>query len=144
LPVRLNFEQGYEADGATPANLASIYAYGNSPTPSVAEAKIAFATRTFGGTGGMTDRVIIDGQNLMLSPATDNNMDLGYAGGRWRTAYAYSADLNSGVKVGGNQVVSARGASLPGDASDLGSAIALVNAIKARLKTTGGHGLVAD
>ena len=44
----------------------------------------------------------------------------------------------------GQQVVGARGPSLPADASDLPSAIALVNAVKARLKATGGHGLVAD
>jgi hypothetical protein len=48
------------------------------------------------------------------------------------------------LSVGGQQVVGARGAALPADASDLASAIALVNAIKARLKATGGHGLVAD
>jgi hypothetical protein len=48
------------------------------------------------------------------------------------------------LSVGGQQVVGARGASLPADATDLASAIALVNAIKARLKTSGGHGLVAD
>jgi hypothetical protein len=44
----------------------------------------------------------------------------------------------------GNQVVGARGAALPADATDLASVIVLANAIKARLKATGGHGLVAD
>lgn len=47
-------------------------------------------------------------------------------------------------RINGQQVVGARGAALPADATDLASAIALVNAIKARIKTTGGHGLVAD
>lgn len=46
--------------------------------------------------------------------------------------------------VNGQQVVGGRLASLPADATDLASAITLLNAIKARLKTTGGHGLVAD
>ena len=48
------------------------------------------------------------------------------------------------LSVSGQQVVGARGAALPADASDLASAIALVGGIKARLKATGGHGLVAD
>lgn len=49
-----------------------------------------------------------------------------------------------GLSVVGQQVVGPRGASLPADASDLATVIALANAIKARIKTTGGHGLVAD
>jgi hypothetical protein len=55
-------------------------------------------------------------------------------------------NLTSGkvLSVAGQQVVGARGASLPPDATDLASVVTLVNAIKARLKTTGGHGLVAD
>lgn len=55
-------------------------------------------------------------------------------------------DLISGyvIRINSQQVVGARGAALPADATDLASAITLVNAIKARLKTTGGHGLVAD
>lgn len=48
------------------------------------------------------------------------------------------------LKVNSQQVVGARGAALPADATDLASALTLINAIKARLKTTGGHGLVAD
>lgn len=42
--------------------------------------------------------------------------------------------------VGANKVVGARGAALPADATDLATAIALVNAIKARMVA---HGLVA-
>jgi len=55
-------------------------------------------------------------------------------------------DLASGkaLKVNGSKVIGDRGAALPADATDLPSAIALVNAVKARLKATGGHGLVAD
>lgn len=51
--------------------------------------------------------------------------------------------LNS-FAVNGNKVVGARGASLPANATDLATAIALVNAIKARMVVTGGHGLVND
>lgn len=55
-------------------------------------------------------------------------------------------DLGAGnvLSVNSQQVVGARGAALPADATDLASVIALANAIKARLKATGGHGLVAD
>jgi hypothetical protein len=48
------------------------------------------------------------------------------------------------MKVNSQQVVGARGAALPADASDLATALTLVNAIKARMKATGGHGLVSD
>ena len=48
------------------------------------------------------------------------------------------------LRVNGTQVVGARGAALPADATDLATALTLVNAIKARMKATGGHGLVAD
>lgn len=47
-------------------------------------------------------------------------------------------------RVAGTKVVGTRGAALPSDATDLASVITLANAIKARMKATGGHGLVAD
>ncbi|WP_173655657.1 hypothetical protein [Sphingomonas turrisvirgatae] len=50
----------------------------------------------------------------------------------------------SALAIGGKRVVGARGAALPADATDLASALTLVNSIKARLKTSGGHGLVED
>ena len=54
-------------------------------------------------------------------------------------------DISNGVyNVNSQQVVGARLAALPVDATDLPTALTLVNAIKARLKATGGHGLVAD
>lgn len=53
-------------------------------------------------------------------------------------------DVETAYYFSGQKVIGARGAALPADATDLASAIALVNAIKARVKTTGGHGLVAD
>lgn len=48
------------------------------------------------------------------------------------------------LRVNSQQVVGGRLTALPADATDLATAIALVNAIKARMKVTGGHGLVAD
>jgi hypothetical protein len=44
----------------------------------------------------------------------------------------------------GLRVVGTRGAALPADATDLATVIRLANAIKARLRASGGHGLVAD
>lgn len=52
--------------------------------------------------------------------------------------------VTTGYKVGANQVVGPRLAALPSDATDLASVVTLANAIKSRLKATGGHGLVAD
>jgi len=45
-----------------------------------------------------------------------------------------------GLMVNGHKVVGAQGTSLPADATDLASALALINSIKARLVA---HGLVA-
>ncbi len=53
-------------------------------------------------------------------------------------------DAPSDYRVLGTKVVGARGAALPVDATDLATVITLANAIKARMKATGGHGLVAD
>lgn len=48
-------------------------------------------------------------------------------------------DLGSGkaLLINDMQVVGAQGSSLPADATDLASVIALANAIKARIKATG-------
>lgn len=51
---------------------------------------------------------------------------------------------NGDIYRNNQKVIGARGAALPADATDLATALTLVNAIKARLKVTGGHGLVAD
>lgn len=53
-------------------------------------------------------------------------------------------DATVEYRVNGTKVVGARGAALPANATDLASVITLANAIKDRLKATGGHGLVAD
>jgi hypothetical protein len=56
------------------------------------------------------------------------------------TPTAFNLVAGKVLKVNGMQVVGMRGATLPADATDLASAIALINAIKARMV---GHGLVA-
>lgn len=55
-------------------------------------------------------------------------------------------DLNSGyvVRINSQTVLTGRLAALPADATDLATVITLANAIKARMKATGGHGFVAD
>jgi hypothetical protein len=62
------------------------------------------------------------------------------------TGWDVTGDMNvsTDYKVDGVKVLGNQGAALPADATDLATAIALANAIKARLKVTGGHGLVAD
>ena len=53
-------------------------------------------------------------------------------------------DVVDEYRVDNVKVIGSRGAALAADATDLATAITLVNQIKARLKVTGGHGLVAD
>lgn len=66
-----------------------------------------------------------------------------------------SDDLGEGIRiigsgagaelwVGGSKVLGQRKAALPADATDLASVITLANEIKARLKVTGGMGIVED
>lgn len=56
-----------------------------------------------------------------------------------------AAELNSTqLKLSGAQVVGTRLSALTADATDLATVITLANTIKARMKVTGGHGLVAD
>jgi hypothetical protein len=134
--ARQDFAVGYEADGVTPASLASIYAYANTASPATAEGQIIFATRAY-TTGVMTDRLQLDGANFALSPTDDLGLQLGVSARRYKEVHVGAA---GGIKVDGNKVVGARGAALPADATDLASAIALVNAVKARMVA---HGLVA-
>lgn len=61
-----------------------------------------------------------------------------------KLTHPWSYVCSASYYVGSDKVVGSRGAALPTDATDLASAIALANAIKARLKVTGGHGLVED
>lgn len=59
-----------------------------------------------------------------------------FQGGNWNL-------LAGAYLIGGDAVVGARLAALPADATDLASALTLVNAIKSRLQASTGHGLVA-
>lgn len=134
--ARQDFAVGFEADGITPAAMASIYAYSNTGNPVTAEGQIVFATRAY-TTGIMTDRLQLDGANYALSPVTDLGLSLGGAVRRYSAIHVGAA---GGLNVDGSKVIGAQGAALPADATDLASAIALTNAIKARMVA---HGLVA-
>lgn len=127
-------------------------------------------TMSFGPHTGVTDLTVffnsMGGQSELHFYRNDLAIDDGYItnalgkfyinatqGTRFRFAGTDIVDVVTGginlltgktLSVNAQQVVGARGASLPADATDLASAIALANAIKSRMKTTGGHGLVAD
>lgn len=75
-------------------------------------------------------------------PVTTNAFNLGHSTKEWNTIFLSSS--GNGLRVNNVKVIGARGAALPADATDLASVIALANAIKARMKATGGHGLVDD
>lgn len=139
------YQKGYRArdaaSGGTLRNLASITG-ANEVTLSYDNGG-AGATRILAGTGGAS--IILGGTTVAqfytggLRPQADATYVCGTSTQQWAQFHA-----SGGYYVGGNKVVSSRGASLPADATDLATALTLVNAIKARLKVTGGHGLVAD
>lgn len=87
------------------------------------------------GTGAVYDFGIRTANGASVLLIAHNSTDVRFIG---------SPDADVSIKVNGNKVVGARGAALPADATDLASVITLANAIKARMKVTGGHGLVAD
>jgi Pectate lyase superfamily protein len=128
----------------------------------------AASTNYFAGSDTGADSIIIGGAAVAVNqqgPSANGyafvqlsgyGADLGIrtrAGGTNATAWLSAAgaaiaqmadtgDLNviTSYKVAGTKVVGARGAALPADATDLATAITLVNAIKARMVA---HGLVA-
>jgi hypothetical protein len=133
--ARQDFCVGYESDGVTPAPLASIYAFATAPVAADNTGQIMFATRAW-TSGVMTDRLQLDGDNLTLQPAVDLGLKLGQPARRY-------SEVNVGplgIKVNGTKVIGTQGAALPADATDLPTAIALLNAMKARMVA---HGLVA-
>lgn len=79
-----------------------------------------------------------------IFPPADNVGNIGVGGTRFQKMSAYRMDAKTWYAVNGVDVVGPRGASLPVNATDLATVITLANAIKARMKATGGHGLVDD
>lgn len=91
---------------------------------------------------------VANGAGYSMYPDTINNALIleAYGAAVARLRLAMDLELGAGKVIKNNslQVLGARGASLPADATDLATAIALVNAMKARGKATGGHGLWDD
>lgn len=79
-------------------------------------------------------------------PQTNNAFDIGSSSFRWKNYWGAALDLTgnanvAGVyKVSGTQVVGARQTGVPADATDLATALTLLNWLKAKLML---HGLVA-
>lgn len=130
--------QADDPSGVLPGGLAGFAAYFYDPL------FLRNAAGTIEAVNATTDNSV-----LILSVDSSNRVSLsGYdrkAGAYTRLYLGEHFSLNgTGLEYGGVKVLGAQGASLPADATDLASAIALVNAIKARGKATGGHGLWAD
>lgn len=131
--VRQDLAQGYLADGVTPLVLGGAFAYSSTANPATAEGNVGVATRSAGG--ALIERYIWDTPNACLRPMDHNVYDIGVVGLTWRDLV-----IQRQIKIAGTKVLGTQGAALPGDAADLATAIALANAIKARMVA---HGLVA-
>jgi hypothetical protein len=136
---RLRIAQGYEADGVTPCKLVDLIGISIGADPATNKAEALLALRDTGGTMS-TILNVAPFSNASVYPEGDNWLDWGLGVFRYKTIYGYTGDFKTQVKVDGIKVVGAQGAALPTNASDLASALSLVNAIKARLVA---HGLVA-
>jgi hypothetical protein len=101
ITASINFEQGYETDGVTPANIGAIGAWSTSNNPETAAGILEFKTRTFGGTGGMTTWLQVDGNSQAFRPVTDNNFDSGQTSTRWKTGYFYTVNAATAVTSAG-------------------------------------------
>lgn len=101
----VRIQSGFESDGVTRLNVASVGGRPTSSNPATAEGNIEFQTRTFGGGGTLTTRFVYDGPSLSLRPDVDNTQDFGLTGIRWRNAYAYTVDAKTAYKVNGVTVL---------------------------------------
>lgn len=95
----------------------------------------------FNGTYGKAAIRVAGGQSIAMESTATVRMD--YTGGLWRflnnTAerVAFDMSANPGLRVGGQKVVGKRAAALPPPATDLASAITLLNALRDRLSASG-------
>jgi len=95
----------------------------------------------FSGTYGKAAIRVAGGQSIAMESTATVRMD--YTGGLWRflnnTAerVAFDMSANPGLRVGGQKVVGKRAAALPPPATDLASAITLLNALRDRLSASG-------
>lgn len=99
----------------------------------------------FNGSYGKAAVRIGAGQALAMEATATVRMT--YAGGVWgffngiNERVGFDMTSNPGVRVGGQKIVGKRGGPLPPAATDLASAITLLNALRDRLSAGGDHGL---
>ena len=153
LKPTIDFAGGgsYEVDGHTPLSIAQIRADWDTLSPATTKGLMYFATRTYAGGGSYTDRMILDGINLTLRPATDNSMDCGLTAARWKNIFGYAIDAKTELRVNSTKVVGARGAAVPNAShsaatptkAEFDALVDTVNTLLARLRAATGHGLIA-
>ncbi len=123
----------------TPCSLVNLIGISIGADPATNKAEALLALRDTGG-AMRTILNVAPFSNASVYPETDNALDWGLGALRYKVVYGYTGDFKTQVKVDGVKVLGAQGAALPGDATDLTSALALINAMKARMVA---HGLVA-
>ncbi len=130
---------GYEADGVTPALFGAIGAYGGGASIATAVGGLKFLMRASGGALAEHATMVSDG----FYPDNNNVMTLGVSSLRFSTAYAYTGDFTTQVKVNGVKVLGAQGAAVAnptGGATVDTEARAQLSLALAALRT---HGLIA-
>jgi trimeric autotransporter adhesin len=141
---------GTNASNVHTFNAGTVYVTNPTTTVQFALEPVAGTTSVIylkGAAGSITDGLtLMGGSGTGVYRATSHIFRDPANTDTFATLTTAGLNLGSGnvLSINSQQVVGARGAALPADATDLASVIALANAIKARLKTTGGHGLVAD
>jgi hypothetical protein len=101
-----------------------------------------YAEASNGGASYFTYPNFVDG-GLQNTPVENNDASI-WDNVLGTTILSTPLSVSASYKVNDQIVVGPRLPALPAAATDLPSALTLVNAIRAALKVTGGHGLVAD
>jgi hypothetical protein len=128
---------GWRAPATRDSRAAIGISIGADPATNKAEALLALRD-----TGGAMTTILnfAPFSNASVYPDADNTLNWGLGALRYKVVYGYTGDFKTQVKVNGVKVLGVQGAALPADATDLPTALTLVNAVKARMVA---HGLVA-
>ena len=97
IAVRIRFQNGLELDGITPANLGSERFESSTNSPASAEGTWYLATRTYAGTGGMTDRLTYSGPSDLFGPVGDNLTLSGSLTARWKGVNTYYLNAKGSI-----------------------------------------------
>ncbi len=87
----------------------------------------------------MQDVVYASSNLTGFCPVTTNAFNLGHSTKEWNTIFLSGS--GNGLRVNNVKVIGAQQPALPADATDLPSAMALVNALKNGVQASTGHGL---